>query len=211
MFIAGTSPNVLSWKGGFVTFVFCPWTCYNRIPTKPATCRSLSTTKLRKKKKIQQSCWECHSEKCYLYTVQPIRNSLEEGRVNKLVCHGFILHVHIFLMRSDWIKATLFLHRGTYCSPAVQHLNTKHNKGKNATCFVETPSLETTMIFCCVNTFFKILFHISLKYIGICNFSYQVRDQAKYNFPEMINSQTECWMLQQWMTPILAYILQSYT
>lgn len=39
--------------------------------------------------------------KCYLSTVQLIRNTQYEGCVNKLVCHGFILHMHIWLMRSD--------------------------------------------------------------------------------------------------------------
>lgn len=45
-------------------------------PNLPLAVLTFRCDKLRKRMILQQSHWECHSEKCYyLYTVQPIRNS----------------------------------------------------------------------------------------------------------------------------------------
>lgn len=51
---------------------------------------------------MQQSSWECHSEKCYYMF---IRNSEEEGCANESSFVTFvILNMHNCLMRSDSVS-----------------------------------------------------------------------------------------------------------
>lgn len=77
---------------------------------------------------------------------------------------------------------------------------------------METPSLETDTMFCLVNKFVRPL---SLCFIAnrepLFQTVYRVRELAEYSFWKIINSLAEWWMLQLWMTPILAYISQSDT
>lgn len=77
---------------------------------------------------------------------------------------------------------------------------------------METPSLETDTMFCLVNKFVRPL---SPCFIAnrepLFQTFYRVRELAEYSFWKIINSLAEWWMLQLWMTPILAYISQSDT
>lgn len=77
---------------------------------------------------------------------------------------------------------------------------------------METPSLETDTMFCFVNKFVRPLSpcFIANRELLFQTF-YRVRELAEYSFWKIINPLAEWWMLQLWMTPILAYISQSDT
>lgn len=104
------------------------------------------------------------------------------------------------------IKATLFLQHGTYCSPVGYHLNTKHQQElKHQLHSGDTQSGNR-------RDKFIIPLLMSLKHgnVAFWKLHKSVPLSNIIFFSVITNTVTERWMLQLWMTPILAYIFAKW-
>lgn len=97
---------------------------------------------------IQQSSWECHSEKCYcVYTVY--QKQLGRRLCKRRLFATFVIHhVHNCVMRFDSVSRLHYFDRMVpTAAPPINHQNEQENTNLKIPFTVETPSLEKNMIF----------------------------------------------------------------
>lgn len=125
---------------------------------------------------MQQSSWECHSEKCYyVYTVH-------QKQLGRRLCKQSLFAMLSFIM-CIIVSWGLTLYQGYIILTAWYPLQPCHKQSRHTDfkiiCITETPSLENSMIFC-----FK---KSQCAYIYIFFFPHQwiyVWKQAKYTCSE---------------------------
>lgn len=94
---------------------------------------------------MQQSSWECHSEKCYyVYTVH-------QKQLGRRLCKQSLFAMLSFIM-CIIISWGLTLYQGYIILIAWYPLQPYHKQARRTDfkiiCIIETPSLENSMVFC---------------------------------------------------------------